>query len=104
MTMWLCTHHRQGGRMGAFSALIASCVVACAQASAPSYELRSSVELKPSEKRCSFHTRTDTYTLIHEVLGAYDLEASIDLTVPQRQVSLQIDDASLQQALEALEL
>ncbi|WP_263419501.1 type II secretion system protein GspD [Terriglobus albidus] len=38
------------------------------------------------------------------MLNAYDLEASIDITVPQRQVSLQIDDASLQQALEALEL
>lgn len=102
--MRLRKHHR-GGRMGSLSALIAGCVVACgAQTSAPSDELKPPVELKPSEKHCSFHMRTDTHALIRQVLAAYDLEASIDITVPQRQVSLQIDDVSLQQALEALEL
>ena len=92
-------------RAGILLAFTTGCLLGCgAQTSAPSYELKQAVELKPSEKHCSFHTRTDTQTLIRQVLGAYDLEASIDITVPQRQVSLQIDDASLQQALEALEL
>jgi type II secretory pathway component GspD/PulD (secretin) len=99
------THHHQIKRAGIFSMFTAICLMACgAQTSAPSYELKQSVELKPSEKRCSFHTRTDTHALIRQVLAAYDLEASIDITVPQRQVSLQIDNVSLQQALEALEL
>ena len=61
-------------------------------------------ELEPQPGRKSFHVHADTWQVIQQVYHAFGIEATIDTSVQPKQVRLDIDNATYEQATQALEL
>jgi len=60
--------------------------------------------LEPTANKQTFHLKTDRRQLIQDVFRAYNLEATVDQSVPAMPARFDIEDASFQQAMEALSL
>lgn len=60
--------------------------------------------LEPGGNKKSFHLKTDRRQMIQNVFRAFNVEATIDQSVPAMPARLDIEDASFQQAMEALSM
>jgi len=77
--------------------------------STPLYEQTASaasepVSLIPASGTHSFHLRTDQRQVIQQVFKAYGLEATLDESVRPTLIRLDLDDASFEQAVQAVSL
>ncbi|HLY39615.1 MAG TPA: hypothetical protein VKR52_00315 [Terracidiphilus sp.] len=60
--------------------------------------------LEPSQGRQSFHLKSDRRQLIQEVFRAFHLEATVDQSVQATPVRFDLEDATFQQAMDALSM
>jgi len=69
-----------------------------------SYEADKVIAIQPTAAACSFHEHANAHNLLRYVLRCYGVDAAIDASVPDRPVSFDLDQASFDTALEAVEL
>lgn len=60
--------------------------------------------LSPSVDKHSFHSRSDRHQLIQNVFRAYGIEASVDQSVTGPPMRFELDDATFDQALQAVSM
>ena len=60
--------------------------------------------LEPTAGKHSFHQKTDRHQLIQAVFRAYGIEASVDQSVTGPPIRFELDDATFNQAMDALNL
>ena len=61
-------------------------------------------QLAPTQAKQSFHLRADSHQVIQQVFRAYGIQTMIDSSVPSMQLRLDLDDASFEEATQALDL
>jgi type II secretory pathway component GspD/PulD (secretin) len=61
-------------------------------------------QLEPTTGKQTFHLRTDSHQVIEQVFRAYGIQTMIDSSVPAAQIRLDMDDASFEEAAQALAL
>jgi type II secretory pathway component GspD/PulD (secretin) len=61
-------------------------------------------QLQPTPGKQVFHLRTDSHQVIEQVFRAYGIQTMIDTSVSSAQVRLDLDDASFEEATQALAL